>query len=120
MSLEERTKVLEEKIAIEELKNTNKTTQDSISQLESKICELEKKLGEVSREPDAQKHEPVEPSPFEAPQATQTTPETAEPIAEYSEEETFAITAPEEPMMTEPETLGESKKTHEKKKRKYF
>jgi L-lactate utilization protein LutB len=46
-NLEERIKVLEEKIAIEELKKDNRTARENVSHLESTISELERKLLEA-------------------------------------------------------------------------
>jgi len=118
-SLEERTKVLEEKIAIGELENINKATQDSISQIESKIQGLEQRLKEVSQESYAEKPVQKEFIPAEPPQETPTTPETVETVMEDEEEETFTVAAPEEPVIEQP-TQGEGKKSHEKRKRKFF
>jgi len=88
--------------------------------LESKIRELERRLEEVSHESDAQKPKVESVSPAETSEELQTAPEPTETIAEDSEEETFTVTAPEEPMIQEQEALSESKKSHEKKKRKFF
>lgn len=117
-NLEERVKVLEETIAIEQLKNNNKATREAITQLESKIDELERNLEKVSREPETNKPQ-VEPEVAETPKPDETPFETAETTTEDSEEEFVTTTATEEPMMTEPE-IDEGKRTHDKKKRKFF
>lgn len=122
-NLEERVKVLEENVAIEELKNSNKTTREAISQLESKMNGLGQKLKEVSKVPENPR------SAFEAksdvaaaPVAEQVTPETVEPIPEEAaEEETVTVAPLEEPIVAGQEEYGENlKKQYEKKKRRYF
>jgi hypothetical protein len=120
-NLEERTKILEEKIAIEELKNNNKAASEAISQLESQIEGLERRLKDVSMEPNAPKGESVEVKIAETPQAVEEiVPEAAEVVAEDSEEEFVTVAAPEEPMATEQGPSGDSKRSHDKKKRKFF
>jgi hypothetical protein len=120
-NLDERVKVLEEKIAIEELKNNNKATQEAISQLESKINGLERRLKEVSLEPNAPK---AESAGFKIAETQQTVeegvPKATETIAEDSGEEVITVAAPEETMTFAQETFDDNKKTHEKKKRKLF
>lgn len=120
-NLEERTKIIEEKIAIEELKNNNKAMREAISQLESQIDGLEHRLKDVSMEPNAPKEESAEVQVVETPQVVEEmTPKTAEVVAEDSEEEIVTVAAPEEPMAIEHGTSGDSKRTHDKKKRKFF
>lgn len=120
-NLNERTKILEEKIAVEELKNNNKEAREAISQLESKIDELERRLKEVSMEPNAPKDESAEVKVAETSQVMEeVVPKAAEVVAEDSEEEIVTVAAPEEPMAIEQGPSGDSKRTHDKKKRKFF
>lgn len=120
-NLEETVKVFEEKIAIQELKNSNKSTREAISQLESKIDGLEQRLKEVSLEPNAPKDESAELQIA----GTEDTVEETEPEAEFTpegsvEEEAITVAPPEQPMTIEQETYGDDKKAHDKKKRKFF
>jgi uncharacterized protein (DUF3084 family) len=119
-NLDERVKVLEEKIAIEELKNSNKAARGAISQLESKMQELERRLREVSQEPEV--HEPEKPPTLatETARTEEIAPVATELTSEDTEDEVVAVAAPEEPAMVEQETFTESKRTHDKKKRKFF
>jgi uncharacterized coiled-coil protein SlyX len=120
-----RVKMLEERIAIEELENGNKTKQEAISQLRSKIDELEQRLKNVPigqqsprPEPSVEATPPIaEPSEVEEPPA-----EVTEPVQEEEPEETTVTVTPlEEPMAAEQEESGESfKRQHDRKKRKFF
>lgn len=115
--------MLEEKIAIEELKNSNKMTREAISQLESKINELEQKLKEVPQLPETPKPEEEIPSEVaKTPEPTEeATPEIAETMPEEPEEEVVTVTALEDTMVAQQEELGENlEKRHEKKKRRFF
>ena len=119
-NLDERVKVLEEKIAIEELKNNNKAALDAISQLESKLDTLERRLREVSQEPEVHEQEKPHPLVTETQQIEETAPVATETAPEDSEEEVITVAAPEEPTIAEQETFTESKSRHDKKKRKFF
>jgi len=124
MNFEERVKVLEEKIAIAELQNSNKMTREAISQLESKINELEGRLNKTLQMPEA-------PEPAE--EATPQVPASPEPVEEAASEigETEVEKA-EEPEEQQEETVTvkpfedafiaeqEDKKRSDKRKRKFF
>jgi chromosome segregation ATPase len=118
-NLEERVKVLEENIAIEELKNSNKTAREAISQLESKINGLEQRLKEVSEVPETPKPTfEIKSDVAAAPEPEQSMLETTEPA---QEEEAVAVAPFEEPMVAGQEEYSEDlKRQHEKKKRKFF
>jgi hypothetical protein len=123
-SMEERVLILGEKIAIEELKNNNKTTQEAIAQLESKINGLETKLQQASQTPET----PESAAPAKEPESVtadapkEETFETAEPAPEGFEEDAVTVTAIEdESLIANQEDLGENiKAQQEKKKRKFF
>jgi hypothetical protein len=122
-NLEEKVNVLEENIAIEELKNSNEAKREAISQLESKINGLEQRLKEASKVPETP--EPtfeIKSEVAATPEPEQVTLGTVEPIPEdAAEEETVTVPPFEEPMVTGQEEYGQNlKKQHEKKKRKFF
>jgi len=123
-NMEDRTMILEEKIAIEELKNNNKTTREAIAQLETKIGGLETKLQKASQTPETP--EPAapakEPEPVTANAPKEETLETAEPAPEEFDEDVVTVTAiEEESLVANQENLGENLKAQqEKKKRKFF
>jgi len=116
-------KILEEKIAVEELRNGNKAKQEAIAQLQSKVNELEHRLKNTAREPETLESkeetqlelaEPLEPAEEIAPQNT-------EPVEEESEEEVVTVAAIGEPIVAEQEEYADSlKRQNEKKKRKFF
>ncbi len=122
-NLEERVKVLEENIAIEELENSNKATHETISQLESRVKGLEQRLKEVSKVPETPKPTfEIKSEVSAALEPEQVTPETVEPIPEEAAEEVTVTVVPfEEPIVPGQEEYGENlKQQHEKKKRKFF
>jgi hypothetical protein len=125
-NLEERVKVLGEKIAIEELKSNNKATSEAISKLESKIDELEQRLRQVSQTPGTPHPinetvpkimEPPEPAEQNAPEPPIET--TTEEPAE--EEDVVTVTTLEDSAMVQQEEFSEDvKRRNDKKKRKFF
>ena len=112
--------MLEEKIAVEDLKNSNKTAREAISQLESKINDLEEKLEKTSRTPETPKPtEEIVSEWDETPEPTEeATPEAEKTMPEEPEEETVTVT-PLEDSITAPQEV-EDKKPSDKKKRKFF
>ncbi len=109
LALEEKVAIEElkkEKAIIEELKNRNKATMDSIAQLEAKKKELETKLAQQSQTPETPLPE---------------TEKTAEAPPEETEEGGVTVTAIEgEALFENPEAPAESPKKQEKKKHKFF
>jgi hypothetical protein len=127
LSLEEKVVVEElkkEKALIEELKNRNKAAKDAIAQLEAKKKELETKLEpEPARQTQAtppSKEEKAEEAPVQ-PEETKVAPEPAEAAPEGVEEGGVTVTAIEgEALVENQEAVGESSKTQEKRKRRFF
>jgi siroheme synthase len=114
--------MLEEKIAIEELRNGNKAKQETINQLKSKMNELEQRLRKVSGDPNSfgPTSEAV-PEVVETPKPIEEPMDVSEPVQEEPEEEVITVTALEEPMAAEQEEIGESlNRQHEKKKRRFL
>ena len=122
-NLEDSLIILEERIAVEELKNSNKATRDAISQLEAKKSGLETKLKQVLQIPEAST-----PAEEMAPEVTATSEKTeealepAEATPEEFEEDVVTVTAiDDESLVQDQEELGENiKKQQEKKKRRLF
>jgi len=122
-NLEDSLIILEERIAVEELKNSNKATRDAISQLEAKKSGLETKLKQVLQIPEAST-----PAEEMAPEVTATSEKTeealepAEAAPEEFEEDVVTVTAiDDESLVQDQEELGEDiKKQQEKKKRRLF
>ena len=122
-NLEERTRVLEEEIAIEQLKNDNRTSRDAISNLKSKVDELEQRLKETSRTPQTETTSQAQTEIFgpSQPKQEMTVGILDETTMEETEDETLTATPLENPMGTEPEKYSEDgKKQQEKKKRKFL
>ena len=120
-SLDERTKVLEEEIAIEQLKNENRTAREAVSRLKSKIDELEQRLKEA-RVPGTESTSEAEPEIVNAPEPKE---EIAVGIAgatmEETEEDVVTVAPLESPVAAEPEKYSEdAKKQQEKKKRRFI
>ena len=111
-NLEDSMIILEERIAVEELKNSNKATRDAISQLEARKSGLETKLKQVLQIPEA-----TAPS-----EKTEEALEPAEATPEEFEEDIVTVTAiDDESLAQDQEELGENiKKQQEKKKRRLF
>lgn len=121
-NLEETAKILEEKIAIQELRNGNDTTQEAIAQLEAKIDGLEQRLKEVSqsRTSEAPKFEtPIMPEPEPERIVEETVPKAEVPLEEPVEE-TITVAEPEQPLTIQQPTYDDDAKAHDKKKRKFF
>lgn len=121
-SLEERIKVLEQQVAIELLKNDNRSMHEAISHLQSKRDELEQRLKEASKTPDTERKSETTPEIFSAPGLKE---ETAVGITQTGMEETegdvVTVMPLESPVPTEPEKYSEDlKKQQEKKKRKFL
>lgn len=126
--MEQRIRLLEEKIAIEELNNNNRAAREAVSQLESKMSELEQRLRQVRQIPETTKppeetipevHEtpPSEPTEEVVPETSETKPEEPEELEE-PEEETVTVTALED--STETQVSEDLKRRSDKKKRKFF
>jgi hypothetical protein len=118
-ALEERVKIVEEKLAIQELEDHNQTKLDAVKNLEAKISELEKRLKKPFKEP--------QPESFKPPEEPTPTPEIAETVKEEpTEEETtegyVEVTAIDDSTVNQQiEQIDEdTKKQHEKKKRRIF
>jgi phage-related tail protein len=100
-----------EKAVIEELKKSNKATNDAIAQLEAKKRELETRLEQAPQKPAPPP--PAKGKKEEAPAQLEET--------EEAEESGVTITAIEgEALVESPEATGESPKKQEKKKRRFF
>jgi vacuolar-type H+-ATPase subunit I/STV1 len=119
--LEERIKVLEEEIVIEQLKNDNRASREAVSRLKSKKDELEQRLKETSRTPETESTTEAETGILNPPEPKA---ESAVGIAGASTEETqdvVTVMPLESPMTTGPEKYNEDlKKQQEKKKRKFL
>lgn len=123
-NLEANVMILEERIAVEDLKNGNKTIMDAISQLENKKSGLETKLKQVSQMPEASTHsEENAPEAAAAPaDEKEGALEPAEAAPEEFEEDTVTVTAIDDEALVEgQEEIGENiKKQQEKKKHRLF
>ena len=122
-NLEDSMIILEERIAVEELKNSNKATRDAISQLEARKSGLETKLKQVLQIPEAST--PAEEMTPEATAPSEKTEEALEPAEatpEEFEEDIVTVTAiDDESLAQDQEELSENiKKQQEKKKRRLF
>jgi hypothetical protein len=122
-NLEDSMIILEERIAVEELKNSNKATKDAISQLEARKSGLETKLKQVLQIPEAST--PAEEMAPEATAPSEKTEEALEPAEatpEEFEEDIVTVTAiDDESLAQDQEEFGENiKKQQEKKKRRLF
>jgi hypothetical protein len=123
--LDERVKILEEKLAIQALEEHNRTKLDAIKNLEAKMCELEQKVKTPKpKEPEAEPEAEMETAtPPEKP--VEEAMEPAEEIATEEEEpkEEYVDVTPIEDVTVTPqaeEIEEESRKQHDKKKRKFF
>lgn len=120
--LELRTKILEEKITIEQLKSDNRSKNEAINQLKTKLDGLEQRLnGMVSGTTTS----PIEPEqrpemPEVTDQETETVSVVSEAPAEETEEDSVTVAAIENPTAQEQEQVGIFNKQHEKKRRKLF
>lgn len=120
-NLVERVNILEEKIAVEGLKNNNKTTREAIAQLESKMSDLEQKLKETSQvfensEP-AKEMMPGIPEVHEPPE--EETTEITEEVPEEPQEDAVTVRALED-TVSQQGYSEDSKKQSEKKRRRIF
>ena len=114
--IENRVKVLEEKITIAELENHNKAMRENITKLESKMTQLESRLKEVTQPPSPT---PEKEKLSEAAASTQ--PETAEAAFQDAQENTVIVEAIDnETAFESQEAIVEHEKQHEKKKSKFF
>jgi hypothetical protein len=121
-NLEYSVMVLEERVAIEELRNVNKTMKDALSQLDAKKNGLEAKLKQVSQTSDiAPPSKPVADAAA-VPEPPAGEPKLAEAASEEPEEDTVTVTAiGEESTVEAQEAVGEDlKRQQEKKKRRLF
>ena len=100
---EERVKLLKEKIAIEELKKSNKLTAEAIYQLKSEIITLNQKLKELSQTNETSLEEVKMEAGLES--------------AKQAEEEIVTAVGFEESVTVQQEESGERKKQEEKKRR---
>ena len=100
---EERVKLLKEKIAIEELKKSNKLTAEAIYQLKSEIITLNQKLKELSQTNETSLEEVKMEAGLES--------------AKQAEEEIVTAVGFEESVTAQQEESGERKKQEEKKRR---
>ena len=100
---EERVKLLKEKIAIEELKKSNKLTTEAIYQLKSEIITLNQKLKELSQTNETSLEEVKMEAGLES--------------AKQAEEEIVTAVGFEESVTAQQEESGECKKQEEKKRR---
>ncbi len=122
-NLEEMVKVLEEKIAVEELKSRNMTTSKSMAQLESRVDELKNKLRQISQTPEtAEPSYETVPGVDQAVEPTEdATQQPSEAVSEQQEEEGVTITAFDDSIVAGQETIEKDAKTgSQKKKRKFF
>jgi hypothetical protein len=128
-TLEERMKLLEENIRIEELKKDNKATNDSIFDLKSKIDSLEKRFSELSQPtenvtPVTESTQPAEVVPEEPKDLSSeqtevaTEPETETEPEEEPHLETFAVTELKESVVEQ--EVSAQKKREDKKRRRLF
>ena len=125
--LENRVLLLEEKIVVEDLQNSNKATKDAISQLEAKLGELESKLKQKPQPPEspAQPKEtktevvaaPEKTAEEEAPEPPELAE--AEAVPEDSEESGVTVTAIDDEALIEAQDT-KSDKQQDKKKHKFF
>jgi predicted nucleic acid-binding Zn-ribbon protein len=114
--------VLKERIAVEELKNSNGATRKAISNLESKKNELETKLKQVVQTPETpQSEEKMAPELGATPEPPA---EAAQESAEAASEElddTVTVTAIDDGSLEEQEAVGEGlKRQQERKKHRFF
>jgi peptidoglycan hydrolase CwlO-like protein len=110
ISLEEKVAIEElknEKDAIDELKNRNKVAKDAIAELKSKKKKLETKLGKAAQKQEA----PVQPEETEVAGPVEIIPE---------EDGGVVVTALDGELLEDQETVNESPKRQEKRKRRFF
>lgn len=110
ISLEEKVAIEElknEKDAIDELKNRNKVAKDAIAELKSKKKKLETKLGKAAQKQEA----PVQPEETEVAGPDEIIPE---------EDGGVVVTALDGELLEDQETVNESPKRQEKRKRRFF
>ncbi len=126
-NLELRTRILEEKIAIGELKRNNKTRNEAITQLKDKIGELEQKLTSVGEEvrvevrtEPATPPEPTVMSASEEGVQAATFESVPEAEEQEPEEETLEVHAVDDFATPEQQEQDMYKRQHEKKRRRLF
>jgi hypothetical protein len=122
-NLEEKVKMLEEKIAIADLENNNKAKLEAITQLESKVNGLEQKLKETLEEPRSLESEGETKSEIVEPQepTEEMASQTSQAAEEEQEDEVVEVKAIEDPIIAEQEEFAEGlKKENERKKRRFF
>lgn len=122
-NLEEKVKMLEEKIAIADLEDNNKAKLEAITQLESKVNELEQKLKETLEEPRSLESEGETKSEIVEPQepTEEMASQTSQVAEEEQEDEAVEVKAIEDPIIAEHEEFAEGlKKENERKKRRFF
>jgi len=123
--------LLEEKIVVEDLQNSNKATKEAISQMEAKLSELEGKLKQKPQTPES----PPKPKETKievvvAPEKTEEAPEAPEPpeppepaeaeaAPEDSEESGVTVTAIDDEALIETQD-AKSDKQQDKKKHRFF
>ncbi|TRO52711.1 hypothetical protein E2P61_03115 [Candidatus Bathyarchaeota archaeon] len=110
ISLEEKVAIEElknEKDAIDELKNRNKVAKDAIAELKSKKKKLETKLGKAAQKQEA----PAQPEETEVAGPVEIIPE---------EDGGVVVTALDGELLEDQETVNESPKRQEKRKRRFF
>jgi len=122
-NLEGRVKVLEEKIAIEELTNSNNATRETISLAESMIDKLERRLQEISKSPETSSTDEIKPEIISTPEPSDDASQgiTVAVAEEIEEDNVVTVMPPESPIAPAQEERSENvKKQSEKKKRRIF
>src|SRR3972149_11992193 len=133
--LENRVLLLEEKIVVEDLQNSNKATKEAISQMEAKLSELEGKLKQKPQTPESppkpketktevsvapEKIEEEAPELTEPPEPPEPLePAEAEAVPEDSEESGVTVTAIDDEALIETQD-AKSDKQQDKKKHRFF
>jgi len=123
-SIENRVKMLEEQVAIEELQKNNKALREIVNQLENKKAQLENKLkGKTQAQGTSapeETHHSESTNPPESPPASEAN-ETSEAVVEENPEDMVIFEGIDPDSLLENEEIIEnSEKSPEKKKRRFF